>query len=38
MLGGTTSSGALPPADASKPSVGTLIDSELDALRKQMGS
>jgi phage shock protein A len=38
MLGGTTSSGALPPADTNKPSVGTLIDSELDALRKQMGS
>ncbi|AFY74609.1 phage shock protein A (IM30), suppresses sigma54-dependent transcription [Synechococcus sp. PCC 7502] len=31
------SSGALPPADANKPSVGTLIDSELDALRQQLG-
>lgn len=28
---------ALPPADASRPSVGKVIDAELDALRKQMG-
>ncbi|NJM27832.1 MAG: PspA/IM30 family protein [Pseudanabaena sp. RU_4_16] len=28
---------AIAPADANKPSVGTLIDSELEALRKQIG-
>lgn len=28
---------AIAPADANKPSVGTMIDSELEALRKQMG-
>lgn len=37
-LSATKTTGALPPADANKPSVGNLIDSELDALRKQIGS
>jgi phage shock protein A len=37
-LSAAKTTGALPPADANRPSVGTLIDSELDALRKQMGS
>lgn len=38
MLGGSKTSQSLPPADTNRPSVGTLIDSELDALRKQIGS
>lgn len=38
MLGGSKSNAALPPVDSNRPSVGSLIDSELDALRKQIGS
>ncbi len=37
MITASAPAPAIAPADANKPSVGTLIDSELEALRKQIG-
>ena len=37
MTGSAAPQGALPPSDAARPSVGQAIDSELEALRRQMG-
>jgi phage shock protein A len=36
MIAASAPAPALSPADANKPSVGTLIDSELESLRKQI--
>ena len=36
MTGSSVSQTALPPSDAAKPTVGAAIDSELEALRRQM--